>query len=141
MCTFNALSMPNIQKLFEGVTELKKEFGSNPVSGRPRVILDLPYLRSPAFLSAKVLPTEFARNLENCVKIVQNNMSPGLFYEMELNKARRLLKWFKDPVDPAWLVHNRADFYRFIAAYDQRRGTQFEKTFPEFKNFSPYLSH
>jgi len=135
MCTFNALSMPSIEKLFQGVAELKKEFGPNPVSGRPRVILDLPYLRSPAFLSAKILPQEFAQNLENCVKIVEDNMAPGLFYEMELNKAQRLLKWFKDPVDPAWLVHNRADFYRFITAYDQRRGTKFGQTFPQFENF------
>jgi organic radical activating enzyme len=135
MCTFNALSMPNIERLFREVLELKKEFGKNPVSGSPRVILDLPYLRSPAFLSTKILPPEFGQNLENCLKIVEDNLESGYFNEMERNKIQRLIQWFSDPVDPDWLSRNRSDFYRFIQTYDERRKTDFGKTFPELSQF------
>jgi hypothetical protein len=34
-------------------------------------------------------------------------------------------------LDKEYLDRNKADFYRFFAEHDRRRGTDFLKTFPE----------
>jgi hypothetical protein len=34
-------------------------------------------------------------------------------------------------LDPAVIIKNKADFYRFFNEHDCRRGTDFLKTFPE----------
>ena len=34
-----------------------------------------------------------------------------------------------------YIIKNKADFYKFFAEHDRRRGTDFLKTFPEMKEF------
>jgi hypothetical protein len=40
--------------------------------------------------------------------------------------------------DPQELLKKRQNFYRFFNAHDERRGTDFKKTFPEFSEFYDY---
>jgi hypothetical protein len=47
----------------------------------------------------------------------------------------RLVQWLKEPVSASWLSLARSNFARFIITYDQRRGTDFLRSFPEFTSF------
>jgi len=55
------------------------------------------------------------------------------FKDYEVQRMRRDIAWMRDgaKLDPAYLNKNKADFYRFFAEHDRRRGTDFLKTFPE----------
>ena len=134
MCTFNALSMPGIKRLLEGVRELKAEFGDT-ASGLPRVMIDLPYLREPEFLSAKILPESFGKYLDECRGYVEANMGKGGFQPLEKARIERLQGWFSNPANPSWLEQARSDFAHFIQVYDERRKLKFESVFPELAEF------
>jgi hypothetical protein len=47
------------------------------------------------------------------------------------------MAWMRDGqrLDQAYINKNKADFYRFFAEHDRRRGTDFLKTFPEMQSW------
>ena len=58
------------------------------------------------------------------------------YSDIEVQKLRRIYDWhlsrnFDDPK----IIEDRKNFYRFFNAHDERRGTNFLKTFPELKEF------
>jgi hypothetical protein len=55
------------------------------------------------------------------------------FKDYEVQRLRRDIAWMKEgsKLDPNYITRNKADFYRFFNEHDQRRGTDFQKTFPE----------
>ena len=44
----------------------------------------------------------------------------------------------KSPIDAKRLLSQRSNFGRFFNAHDERRGTDFKKTFPELADFFEY---
>jgi len=134
MCTVNVMSVPRLHQLLEGVGKLKAEF-RDPDSGEPRVTIDFPYLMDPEFLSAKILPPEFAAHFKKFLDFIAAHRGIEAFSTSELQKMERLVTWFAKPVDEAWLRKQRAIFFQFISSYDQRRNLSFARTFPELKQF------
>jgi hypothetical protein len=59
------------------------------------------------------------------------------FKDYELARLDRDIAWMRagQNQDPAVLNRNKADFYRFFREHDQRRGTDFLKTFPEMSSW------
>jgi hypothetical protein len=57
------------------------------------------------------------------------------FKDYELARLDRDIAWMRagQQMHPKQRQHHLADFYRFFAAHDQRRGTDFLKTFPEMR--------
>jgi hypothetical protein len=55
------------------------------------------------------------------------------FKDYEIARLDRDIAWMRDgqKLDPAVIIKNKADFYRFFSEHDRRRGTNFLKTFPE----------
>jgi hypothetical protein len=55
------------------------------------------------------------------------------FKDYELARLDRDIAWMRDgqQLDPAYVVQNKADFYRFFSEHDRRRGTDFLSIFPE----------
>ena len=53
----------------------------------------------------------------------------------EINKIKRLLLLSRQPIDQSQQKMNRVNFYRFFRSCDERRKTNFVKTFPELKDF------
>lgn len=135
MCTVNAMSVPGLGRLLEGVYALKQEFGLISGSGLPRVMIDLPYLREPEFLSARILPGEFAATLDECLSFVEARRGGNAFIDIEHARIKRIVDWFKAPGDDDWTATFRGDFYRFVTTYDKRRELHFEEVFPELRNF------
>jgi beta-xylosidase len=55
------------------------------------------------------------------------------FKDYELSRLDRDIAWMRDgqKLNVEYIQQNKADFYRFFAEHDRRRGTDFSKTFPE----------
>ena len=65
MSTYNALSVPNYQKLLDGVYGLKKTYGSDDRYWNSAVFLDSSYLRYPTHQTVQVLPQKWSMKYYN----------------------------------------------------------------------------
>ena len=147
MSTYNALSVPSYSRLIKGVYDLKKEYGSTDRAWSTPVVLDASYLRNPLHQTVQVLDTqswspvvkdhgEIARNLQEVFyhNLNKNGVSFG-YTQTEIEKLQRIYDWMITPQNEVVQLRNRKNFYRFFKAHDERRGTDFIKTFPEYEDF------
>jgi hypothetical protein len=132
--TMNNLSVTNLDKLFAGILGLRKIYSTT----YQRVWFDTPVLRQPAWQSLQTLPESYAEKLEHLWAWMLRQIETEAtrfqgFKDYELARLDRDIAWMRDgqQLDPATLNKNKADFFRFFNEHDQRRGTDFLKTFPE----------
>jgi organic radical activating enzyme len=129
MCTINALCLESLPEFLERVVWFKnaaKVYGSS-------INFTLNILRFPSFQSPLVLPDElrnkFKRDLE---KFLTNNEK--WLEGMEVNQTQRLIDYLDVVKTPhagaATQDKLQRDFKTFYSQYDERRGKDFEKTFP-----------
>jgi hypothetical protein len=129
----NNLSVTSLDKLFAGILGLRKVYSTD----YQRVWFDTPVLREPAWQSLQILPESYAERLEWLwawmVRQIETEEEPFKgFKDYELHRLDRDIAWMRS----AQLAdHSRAkaDFYRFFAEHDRRRGTDFLATFPEMR--------
>ncbi len=139
MCTYNALSVTTFDLFLEDIAQLKREY-KNSV-GEPRVILDIPYLRHPDFLSIAVLTENFGEHMNRSLAFLKDRSvdtlyQDWLFTEHEIAKMERVCNWFASlPREGHKLRKDRKDFYSFIVEHDRRRDKDFLKDFPAMAEF------
>jgi hypothetical protein len=99
-------------------------------------------LRQPAWQSLQILPESYVEQLEHlwAWMIRQAETESTRFHgfkDYEIARLDRDIAWMRDGqrLDPATLQRNKADFFRFFNEHDQRRGTDFLKTFPEMSSW------
>ena len=130
MCTINALCLPGLPAFITTMMMFKQSYGRDFPS------MSFNILRFPSFQSAYVLPltlrTEYAQAIEQIVIQYRDNV---LMHEHEVNQLARLVAYLREPVTGPDLPRMQNDFKQFYAQYDQRRGKNFIKTFPELKEF------
>lgn len=129
--TMNNLSVTTLDQLFEGILELRKKYSHT----YQRVWFDTPVLREPAWQSLQILPESYADKLTQLLVWMSQNLETPEdpfhgFKDYELARLDRDIAWMRSGQVQDNTVA-RADFYRFFAEHDQRRGTDFSKTFPE----------
>lgn len=136
--TMNNLSVSSFQRLMSGILDLRKTHSKT----YQRVWFDTPVLRTPTWQSLQLLPESYVNLLEQTLKWMSENLETENtrfkgFKDYELNRLDRDIAWMRDGqrLDPAYINKNKADFYRFFTEHDQRRGTDFLKTFPEMKSW------
>jgi hypothetical protein len=129
MCTINALCLDSLDQLLDQVVQLKK------VYGRERVSFTLNILRFPSFQSPLVLPEHLLLYYRNRLIIwLEKHRDEAYMHEHEINHMNRLIEYLdrvKTPHSDSFempKLHN--DFRQFYTQYDQRRGKDFTKTFP-----------
>ena len=145
MCTYNALSVPNFHKLIKNVYDLKETYGTAERFWTTPVVLDCSYLRHPTHQTVQILPERFAQQVKSHgeqalqgKEAFDHKNERGITYgytDIEVTKLKRIYDWMIAPQDKDILNRNRANFYRFFNAHDERRGTNFTKTFPELADF------
>jgi organic radical activating enzyme len=132
--TMNNLSVTGLGKLFSAILGLRKIYSNT----YQRVWFDTPVLRQPTWQSLQLLPESYADQLETVWAFMLKNIETEStrfqgFKDYEIARLDRDIAWMRDgqqmPKD--YLDRNKADFYRFFAEHDRRRGTNFLKTFPE----------
>lgn len=176
MCTFNIFSITSINQLFEWHLSLKRKYNCDVssinlekdtgfkigagLSHTERnkknfthysvVGIDLPYLRHPEYLDAKISTDPLVQDfLIPAMNFVSNNAFLNTwgqhqgFEENEVEKFKRIvvnrMYFDKDKTENnnlySDLNKHRAMFYDFVNEKDRRHGTSFLKIFPEMKDF------
>ncbi len=134
MSTFNALSVTSFLRLYADVIALRRAYpDARPgadLGGRIRI--DLPYLRHPEHQSVMVLPPEYHERVDDILAEVQSTPEA---LDMEMVQLGRMRSLLRTPWPQQKLRISRADFFRFFAEHDRRRGTSFLATFPEMAGF------
>lgn len=141
MSTYNALSIPNYHKLIEGVYKLKMEYGSSDRYWASAVFLDTSYLRYPKHQTVQVLPQKWSENIYNQAQLTDflavplfDNKYIG-YSDIEIQKVKRTYDWMKSVKQDEILLQNQYNFGKFFSEHDKRRGTNFNKIFPELEEF------
>jgi organic radical activating enzyme len=136
--TMNNLSVLGIQQQLEWILDLRKMYSTT----YQRVWFDTPLLRQPAWQSLQILPEVYVGVLERVADWMELHLETEErpfqgFKDYEIQRMRRDIDWMKEGrnLDPDYVKLQRADFYRFFHEHDQRRDTDFLKTFPEMKEF------
>ena len=134
MCTINALCLDSLPRLLDLLLKTKA------VYGRDRINFTLNILRFPSFQSALVLPYELRTLYQYELQAwLDTNGADPLLHEHERNHMQRLIDYLdvvKTPHSEAFeLPKLRNDFKQFYTQYDQRRGKNFQATFPRLSEW------
>jgi hypothetical protein len=141
MVTYNALSIPNFDKLIHNVYDLKKNYASKDRYWNSAVFLDSSYLRYPSHQTVQVLPDSFSEHIYKQTQLMEYYATPDFdrrlvgYSDIEVQKIKRIYDWMLSEKDAVNVFNNRQNFYRFFNEHDRRRGTDFKKTFPELAEF------
>jgi len=134
--TMNNLSVTSLDSLFAGILGLRKTYSET----YQRVWFDTPVLRQPTWQSLQLLPESYVDKLEHLwawmLRQLETAEEPFRgFKDYELTRLDRDIAWMRDgqKLPAEYLQQNKADFYRFFAEHDRRRGTDFLATFPEMQ--------
>ena len=129
--TMNNLSVTGFLPMMKWILDLRR----NHSKTYQRVWFDTPVLRQPAWQSLQTLPESYALKLEQARDFMLDNLETADdpfhgFKDYEVQRLERDIAWMRlgQAQDQ---TASQADFYRFFNEHDQRRGTDFEKTFPE----------
>ena len=132
--TMNNLSVTGLENLFAGILGLRRSYSDT----YQRVWFDTPVLRQPAWQSLQILPESYADRLEHLwAWMIRQRETPEQrfqgFKDYEISRLDRDIAWMRQGqhMDPEQRRQHQADFYRFFAEHDRRRGTDFLATFPE----------
>ena len=128
--TMNNLSVTGFLPLMQWILDLRRRHSRT----YQRVWFDTPVLRQPAWQSLQTLPESYAAKLEQARDFMLENLETESdpfhgFKDYEVQRLERDIAWMRSTINVS--TQDLGDFYRFFSEHDRRRGTNFEKTFPE----------
>jgi hypothetical protein len=130
--TMNNLSVSNLDKLMEGILELRKTYSKD----FQRVWFDTPVLTTPSWQSMQLLPEPYVMKLNSIRSWMERNLETEDdlyhgFKDYEVKRLERDINWMQEPLGDEYVNNQKADFYKFFNESDKRHGTDFLETFPE----------
>jgi organic radical activating enzyme len=133
MATINGLCLSSLPMFLIDMCRLKEDHGRDAVS------FTLNILRFPSFQSPTVLPAEIRRNYSHQLSRLLDMYDETVLHDMEREHITRLSQYLESVEIPHAGASPRQqlehDFKNFYQQYDRRRGKNFVKTFPEFKEW------
>jgi hypothetical protein len=136
--TMNNLSVVGLENLFAGILGLRRAYSRT----YQRVWFDTPVLRQPAWQSLQILPESYADHLEHLwAWMIRQRETPDApfhgFKDYEISRLDRDIAWMRQGqhMDAQQRHQHQADFYKFFAEHDRRRGTDFQQTFPQMQQW------
>ena len=145
MVTYNALSVPNYDKLIEEVYHLKTIHKGESRYWPGAILMDTSYLRHPQHQAVKTLQGDpnydWSKNIWRQAELMNFLQSPYFakdqagFGDLEIIKMKRIYDWMISPDEEHIQRMRRFNFYNYFSNHDKRRGTNFVKTFPELEDF------
>lgn len=129
MVTFNILSVTSFVSLLEKILEWRQKY-------QYRVWFDTQYLTEPLQYSILLLPKEqYLPYMHRALEFIKSNLDDNdgtKFTTAEYKKFEQILTYMETTnLSDEKLLDGRRDFGRWFSEHDVRRGTDFEKTFPE----------
>jgi hypothetical protein len=134
MCTINLLCLESLPEFLDWMMDFKAQYGKNfPV-------FSLNILRFPSFQSPTVMPDHMRQVRKDKLQAwFDKNKDSPLLHQMELNQTQRLIDYLdvvKTPHKDAFEREKlEKDFKSFYQQYDQRRGKDFAKAFPDLMDW------
>ena len=133
--TMNNLSVTGLKSLLGWILFLRRTHSRT----YQRVWFDTPVLRTPTWQSLQILPESYALKLEEVKQFMLEHMEDPRyphqgFKDYEVARLDRDIAWMRSAQTQDH-SQARADFYRFFAEHDQRRGTDFLAAFPEMRSW------
>lgn len=140
MITFNILSVTTFQSLLEKILEWRTKYNTDNQKQWQRIRFDTPYLKEPLQYDINLLPKDqFMPYMENHLKYLLANLDDKnrfKFNDLEYEKFLRVVKYMETTTyTQERLLEGKRDFFNWFTEYDRRRGTDFQKTFPELTDF------
>lgn len=145
MVTYNALSLPNYDKLIKEVYDLKVLHKGVDRYWPGAILMDTSYLRHPQHQAVKVVNGDpsynWSQNIIKQAELMNFLQAPYFakqeagYGDLEIIKMKRIYDWMISPEEDHIQRMRRYNFYHYFENHDKRRGTNFVKTFPEFENF------
>jgi len=134
--TMNNLSVSNLDKLMEGILELRKKYSND----FQRVWFDTPVLNTPTWQSMQILPEPYVMKLNRVKQFMQQNLETEDdlyhgFKDYEVKRMERDIAWMQTPISDQYRTQQMADFYRFFVESDKRHNKNFLEYFPEMKEW------
>ena len=137
--TYNNLSVTSLDKLLEYIRQLRQRFSTT----YQRVWFDIPLLRQPAWQQITMLPESYQQIHEDNISMMQKFQEGefkdpewsqyAVYKDFEIQKMLRNLAYWRKNFDAN--AQQKRNFYAFFNEHDRRRGTSFERTFPEMVDF------
>ena len=131
--TYNNLSITSLDKLLEGILELRKRHSKT----YQRVWFDIPLLRQPVWQQITLLPESYQAIHEANIEYMRENSGEEkglhIFKDFEIQKMLRNLAYWRKNADIS--TQQKKNFYAFFNEHDRRRLTNFETIFPEMSEF------
>ena len=140
MVTFNILTVTTFQLLLEKILEWRKKYNNVTSNRWQRIHFDTPYLKEPLLYDMNILPKdEYVHYMEKHLNFIKSNLddsSKYAFSTLEYQKFRRVVEYMKATEYSIEKISvGRSDFYNFFTEHDNRRSTDFLRTFPEMEKF------
>lgn len=141
MITFNILSVTTFKSLLEKILEWRIKYNPHNKTDQFQMVrFDTPYLKEPLQYDINILPKDqYMKYMNQCLDFMQENLNeqdPNKFSLVEVERFRRIVSYMETThYDVDKLTEGRKDFFNWFSALDQRRETDFKKTFPEMKSF------
>lgn len=140
MITFNVLTVPNFTNLLSKILEWRQKYNHDNQNKWQRVRFDTPFLKEPLQYDMNILPKEeFMPYMYEHLNYIKSNLDDTdrfKFSELEYEKFLRVVKYMEiTNYSENKLREGRRDFYNWFNEYDRRRGTDFNQTFPQLRNF------
>ena len=137
--TYNNLSVTSLDKLLEYIRQLRQRYSTT----YQRVWFDIPLLRQPAWQQITMLPESYQQihqdNIDMMKKFQEGTFKDpecseyAIYKDFEIQKMQRNLDYWQKNYNAD--TQQKKNFYSFFNEHDRRRGTSFEKTFPEMEEF------
>lgn len=139
MSTYNILSLTSYKDFLSDILDIKRKYGSYDT--RNPMILDIPYLKFPTHQTIFMIKPKMIEMLYDQVTYICQNLEYKGWYgtanrgfiEGEADKLKRIYNIVKNNRETEQTNIDRRDFIKFVDEHDQRRGTNFLETFPEFE--------
>ena len=136
MTTINILSLPSFTDFIEAIMELRKDY--NNTFEHNRIPLSINTMHWPPHLQCTLLSKQnrllyadaIESTCEGWLKYYSKEKYARLYLE-EWDQIKRLCEYLRT-TEPA--SEHRADFVRYIHAYDKRRNKNFVETFPQYQH-------
>ena len=137
--TYNNLSVTSLDKLLEYIRQLRQRFSTT----YQRIWFDIPLLRQPAWQQITMLPESYQQVHQDNISMMQKFLEGefkdpewsqyAVYKDFEIQKMLRNLAYWRKNFDAN--AQQKRNFYAFFNEHDRRRGTSFERTFPEMIDF------
>lgn len=145
MVTYNALSVPNYDKMLYDVYDLKVKHKGIDRYWPGAILVDTSYLRHPQHQAVKTLMNDknfdWSQNVWKQAETMYYLQAPYFakqeagYGDLEIIKMKRIYDWMRSDDETNIKNMRMFNFYNYFRSHDERRGTDFCKTFPELEDF------